>query len=187
MTNVGYEPRDRFEAVVQLVGQPMLGFARRRADAETAQDVVSDALLVVWRRLDEVPLGGEIPWAVAVTRHCLANARRSARRQRSLVSRIARLSPPTDAQEPVWDGDAGVHEALAQLGAEDRELLRLWAWDDLRPAEIAVVLDVSAETVSVRLHRAKKRLAALLLESPADRTGPGQTPDATRNVRKRTS
>ncbi|MGB0101650.1 MAG: sigma factor-like helix-turn-helix DNA-binding protein, partial [Nocardioides sp.] len=56
------------------------------------------------------------------------------------------------------DGDADLHEALAALRPEDAELLRLWAWEQLTPAEIAVVLDVSANAAGVRLHRARARL-----------------------------
>jgi len=140
----------------------MLRFARRRADPETAEDVVSEALLVLWRRLDEVPADGATPWAIGVTRWCLANAERSARRQRGLVAKVARLSTSGDVVTPAGDEDKALHDALATLSANDRELLRLWAWDDLRPGEIAIVLGISTKNVSVRLHRAKQRLATAL-------------------------
>ena len=48
--------------------------------------------------------------------------------------------------------------ALAAVRAEEAELLRLWAWEELSPAQIAVVLGVSANAVSIRLHRAKQKL-----------------------------
>ena len=49
-------------------------------------------------------------------------------------------------------------EALEELPEADRELLRLWAWEQLPPRELAVVLGVSANAVSIRLHRARQRL-----------------------------
>ncbi len=132
-------------------------FLARRTDPATADDVLSDALLVCWRRFDEMP-ADHLPWAYGVARNCLANAERSRRRQGRLLARIRQLDPPpgvVDAPELPDDVLAG---ALQALRADDAELLRLWAWEELAPARIAVVLGVSANAVSIRLHRAKQRL-----------------------------
>jgi RNA polymerase sigma-70 factor (ECF subfamily) len=156
---------DAFEEVVREVGPAMLAYARRRIDPDTAEDVVADALLVLWRRRHEVSRrdrDDEIAWAVGITRGCLANAQRSARRHLSLVGRLASLERPPPAYAPPSGDDEELHAALGSLRQEDQELLRLWAWDDLKPAQIAVVLETTSDVVSVRLHRAKKRLAALL-------------------------
>jgi RNA polymerase sigma-70 factor (ECF subfamily) len=169
--SVQSESYDAFEAVVRHAGPAMLAYARRRVDADTAEDIVAEALLVLWRRRDEVSRRSredEIAWAIGVTRGCMANARRSARRHLSLVGRLAGLErPPPVAGEPP-EIDDELHAALASLGKEDQELLRLWAWDDLKPAQIAVVLGTTPEVVSVRLHRAKKRLSALLQAPTTD-------------------
>jgi len=110
-----------------------------------------------------VPDGGELPWCYAVARNCLANAQRSARRQRSLFLRLARLDPPRAAFDDSQDlPDEALHRALASLAPDDRELLRLWAWEELPPAEIAVVLKTTTNAVNIRLHRARRRLAARL-------------------------
>jgi RNA polymerase sigma-70 factor (ECF subfamily) len=170
------EHDDAFEAVVREAGPAMLAYARRRVDPDTAEDVVADALLVLWRRRDEVERRSrdeEVAWAVGITRGCLANARRSARRHLSLVSRLASTERPQQAHAPPGErDDEELHAALGSLRQEDQELLRLWAWDDLKPAQIAVVLDSTPEVVSVRLHRAKKRLGAQLERSGAPSTTP---------------
>ncbi|MBA2443790.1 MAG: sigma-70 family RNA polymerase sigma factor [Nocardioidaceae bacterium] len=155
----------RFEALAAQVAGPLRRYAARRTDPETAQDVVAEALLVAWRRLDEIPVGGELPWCYAVARGCLANATRSARRQRGLVARIVQIDKPGVVQPMEPDlPDPALHRALGLLPEIDREALRLWAWDDLSPAEIARVLDVSVNAVNIRLHRARKRLVALLAD-----------------------
>jgi len=157
------ERRNRFETIVSIVGEPLRRYAARRTDAETAQDVVADSFLVIWRRLDDVPYGGELPWCYAVARNCLANAQRSARRQRGLLLRLVRLDPPRAQFDDVQDlPDDALYRALASLKPNDRELLRLWAWEELRPAEIAVVLETTTNAVNIRLHRARRQLAALL-------------------------
>ena len=155
------ERRARFDRLAREVAPRVRAYAARRTDGDTAQDVLAETLLVLWRRLEDVPEGAELPWSYAVARNCLANAERSARRQRGLVARIARLDPPREAVPPDAP-DPAVHHALARLPADDRELLRLWAWEDLAPREIAVVLGVSANAVSIRLHRARRQLAAEL-------------------------
>lgn len=156
--------RGRFETLALEVAEPLRRYAVRRTDPDTAQDVVADALLVLWRRLDEVPEAGVLPWCYAVTRLCLNNAKRAQRRQRGLLARITMLDPPIVAA-PADDfvADFELHEALGRLSADDRELLRLWAWESLPPAEISLVLGISANAVSIRLHRARKRLASNLV------------------------
>ena len=161
-----------FERLVRQVGPAMLAYARRRTDPNTAEDVVAEALAVLWRRHPEVPTTGiseenydATAWAVGITRKCLANAQRSARRHVTLMGKVATMADrPTSDQQDYVDSDRNepLHKALGSLRPPDRELLRLWAWDDLKPAQIAAVLETSPENVSVRLHRAKQRLAAAL-------------------------
>ncbi len=154
--------RQRFEAVAADVADSVLRYALRRTDPQTAEDVLAETLLVVWRRIDDVPTGGELPWCYAVARNHLANAARSARRRDNLVARIIRLDPPSAAEAAPELPDPQLHEALATLRPEDQELLRLSAWEGLTPAEIAAVLGTSANAVSIRLHRARQKLAAVL-------------------------
>ena len=49
----------------------------------------------------------------------------------------------------------------------------LWAWEELAPREIATVTGLTANAVSIRLHRAKKRLAAELDRKIAGRCRTG--------------
>jgi RNA polymerase sigma-70 factor (ECF subfamily) len=51
------------------------------------------------------------------------------------------------------------------MSAGDQEVLMLTAWEDATPAEIGRVLGISPNAASVRLHRARRRLRARLLES----------------------
>ncbi len=133
-------------------------FLTRRTDPATADDVLSETLLVCWRRFDELPEDAALPWAYAAARLCLANADRSARRQLRVAAKIAAEDPPREAPDPAGSRDDVLHEALGRLGEGDAELLRLWAWEQLTPAEIATVLDVTPNAVSLRLLRARERL-----------------------------
>jgi RNA polymerase sigma-70 factor (ECF subfamily) len=155
--------QQRFEALAGDVAEPVLRFAlRRTTDRQTAEDVLSETLLVAWRRLEDIPAGAELPWCYSVARKQLANAVRSERRRNNLVARIIRLDPPAITAPAADGGDPAVHGALAQLPAEQQELLRLSAWEGLTPADIAVVLGISANAVHIRLHRARRRLGDVL-------------------------
>lgn len=172
--------RARFEAIVDAVYEPLQRYARRRADRDAAEDLVADTLLVVWRRLDDVPDAAVLPWCYGVAAGCLANQRRSARRQARLRWRVAAVDPPADAVDPDPFPDPELHAALATLPVADQEVLRLWAWEALAPAELGPALGISANAASIRLHRGKAKLAAALERNAGDAdTGTTRTEEVT--------
>lgn len=63
---VAADRRARFEAVFVQVYEPLQAYAHRRTDAATADDVVAETLLVLWRRLEEAPVDQIVPWAYGV-------------------------------------------------------------------------------------------------------------------------
>jgi RNA polymerase sigma-70 factor, ECF subfamily len=148
--------RARFEVIARELVDPLRRFLVRRTDATTADDALGDTLLVLWRRYDDLP-EDVLPYAYGVARNCLANAERGARRQGRVAGRIATLDPPREVVTPVDDDRLG--EALAALPPDDADLLRLWAWEQLTPSEVATVLEITPNAVSIRLHRARKKLA----------------------------
>ncbi len=160
--------RARFTALFDRVHAPLLAYAVRRvADPADAADVVAETLLVAWRRLDDVPAGDAArPWLFGVARRVLANHYRGERRRLALADRLReQLADVVVPPEPV---DPALIEAMDRLPPDDRELLRLVAWEELARDEIALVLGVPRATVRVRLHRARRRLIAQLaaLEDP---------------------
>jgi RNA polymerase sigma-70 factor (ECF subfamily) len=155
--------RDRFEAIVAGVYEPLQRYLRRRAPADDIADLISDVLLVVWRRLDDVPGETPLPWCYAVARRTLSNHRRSAKRRLRLVDRLEAEPDPYPSLDPADSyQDPELTEALAALPDADQEVLRLWAWEQLEPTEIARVLGSTANAVSLRLSRAKRKLADAL-------------------------
>jgi RNA polymerase sigma factor (sigma-70 family) len=146
----------------------VLGYALRRTrNPEDAADVVAETFLVAWRRLGDVPLGGEARlWLYGTARRVLANQDRGARRRDRLAERLRdelRRQLPAAAHAPEG-GD--LLAALAGLGEADRELLMLIGWEELSPTEAARALGISPLAARTRLHRARRRLRARLAEQP---------------------
>jgi hypothetical protein len=152
-----------FKDVVAAVGPTMLRYARRRTDPDRAQDVVAEALCVMWRRREKIPAG-----------HKTVGARHHAQ----VPCQCQPCVPP-----PVQPGGptrlaTSTHRARASRGRQRRGCEgRLGATKTSRPGGPAftglggpqtrrdrLVLGARPETVSVLLHRAKKRLAKVLAE-----------------------
>ncbi len=153
--------RDRYQQAAIAVHEPVFRFVRRRASAEVADDVMADMLLVLWRRLDDVTDGGELPYCLGVARRCLANQLRSGERRKRLFGRLS-TNMPRDAFEtqPTHGSDdyPELRQALAKLPRSEREVLTMWAWDHLEAREIAEILGITPNAAAIRLHRAKQRL-----------------------------
>lgn len=155
----------RFGRLYRDQGRAILAYALRRVeDPEDAADVVAETFLVAWRRLDEVPNDARAKlWLFGVARRVIANRHRAERRRTRLGERLAESLRTELATQPAPAGEAAeVLRAMGGLGADDRELLLLVSWEELSPGEAAKVLGVSSLAARSRLHRARRRLRALL-------------------------
>lgn len=153
-----------FVAIYKRHYGEVLDYARRRTDEASARDVAAETFAIAWRRLDEVQ-GRGAPWLLRTATLVLKNQQRADRRQQRTAGRLAAQPEPATA-DPVTDysGCAQLTRALQALSPDDRELLQLVAWEQLRTAGLAVVLGCTSGTAAVRLHRARRRLRAALAE-----------------------
>jgi RNA polymerase sigma-70 factor (ECF subfamily) len=156
-------PRAQFEQLYRAHADRVHAYALRRTTPGAADDVVAEVFLVVWRRLHQVP-DEPLPWLLGVARKVLANRRRSDSRAAALRDRLADPGSRPYTSPVSAEVDDRVQRALAGLGERDRELLLLIAWEGLRVSEAAEVLGVRSNTLSVRLHRARQRLARALAD-----------------------
>lgn len=162
----------RFESTFERHHRAVLAYALRRVPSEAdAEDAVSETFAIAWRRFDQAPEpSAALPWLLAITRRVLANQHRSADRWSRLR---VRLRAETRDQAVVHGTETPALEALERLPQDDRELLRLLAWEGLRQAEAGTVLGISENAVAIRLHRARKRFAVELARVKG--SDPGRT------------
>ncbi|MFM2078805.1 MAG: hypothetical protein RJA49_2695 [Actinomycetota bacterium] len=124
-----------------------------------AADVVTDGVLAAF---------GSPAWPTVLNRRAylyrsvfnraLSVRRSDARRQR----REAAVAAPVASSSTESSIDA--HRALAELSPQQRAVVYLTYWDDLTPAQIADLLDVSDGTVRKQLARAREQLRRILDE-----------------------
>lgn len=152
-----------------------MAFVTMLIGVSDADDVVADTFTVALRRVTEIPVGAELAWLLAVSRRLVANRRRGDRRAQSMLDHVRVLRARHAATVPDVAGSVVEREALVsalmQLGAVDRELVVRAVWFGEPPARIAARLSISPNAATVRIHRARRRLAELLDEDDGPPSG----------------
>ncbi|HEV2005844.1 MAG TPA: RNA polymerase sigma factor [Candidatus Limnocylindrales bacterium] len=167
-------PPLRFEAAFDRHARVVLAYAlRRTSTGDDAEDAVAETFAVAWRRVDRLPEpDASLPWLLAITRRVIANQRRGSARRVRLELRLAH-EPDSGAVPPSEPTPA--LDALARLGRDDQELLRLLIWEGLSHADAGEVLGISANAVAIRLYRARRRFAGELGHLDAKGFGSSRT------------
>ena len=167
MTDPSRHQVERFETLFVTNRLDILKYlVRRCVDTDEAADALAETFIVAWRRIDVVPDGleGRL-WLFGVARNVLFKLYNKRQLSTAINERLAtELRSVVTTSRNDWDGGA-VDTALSQLSKSDREIVELSAWEELAPGEIAIVLGISPNAARVRLHRARHRLAEILLQT----------------------
>jgi RNA polymerase sigma-70 factor, ECF subfamily len=149
----------RFEAMFDQFARRVYAYVARRSDGDTADEVVAEAFLIAWRKLDSIP-DEPLPWLINVAGKVLANRRRSGERRAAFLAALAGRLRAARASNPLDEVPTrlAVRQALTRLSPVEREAISLVAWDGLDVREAARAAGCSRATFSVRLHRARRRL-----------------------------
>lgn len=162
--------REQFTALFDLHYPAVLAYGLRRVERESAQEMAAETFTIAWRRRAHVP-DPALPWLLATARRVLANELRRGARSRRLMLRLQDASTAggtsvTSTSTPdharAVSESAALGAALRRLGAKDREILQLVAWEGLGPEDLATAVGCSPGAAKVRLHRARARLRAVL-------------------------
>ncbi|MEV1287912.1 sigma-70 family RNA polymerase sigma factor [Micromonospora sp. NPDC049679] len=161
MREVNDRETDWFRGLYARHYPDVVRYGLRRLDGPTAaEELAQEVFLVTWRRRWEVP-ARTLPWLYGVARRVLANHWRAQRA----------VPPSVELTETValdrHDGVVrlvDVRSALFRLSDDDQEILRLVGWEQLSVGEAALVLGCGPATAKVRLHRARRRLTAMVRE-----------------------
>lgn len=154
-----------FERHARVVG----AFAARRVGSDAADDVLSETMLVAFRRRRDFDAAWESakPWLLGIASRIIKRHRADEARQwRSFEASVSRGDHVSDGaiDQAATRADASaavraLAPRIAALTARDRETLLLYAWGDLTYEEVALALGVPVGTVRSRLNRVRRKLA----------------------------
>jgi RNA polymerase sigma factor (sigma-70 family) len=156
-----------FRHIWQLHPRIVRFLRRDGADGTTADDLAAEALVVAWRRLDEVPsdTGEAVRWLQAVARNLHRNHRRSIwrerRRRERLGAHLATVASPPQQAADQSDRLLGL-EAWRSLPVQDAELLRLVVESGPSLEELQHRFACSRSTAAMRVWRARDRLRSAM-------------------------
>jgi RNA polymerase sigma-70 factor, ECF subfamily len=180
MGTVSRERQRRFESLYDAHRLNVLAYCTRRVSAADASDACSETFLVAWRRLDDVPIPPKtLPYLYGIAANVIANQRRTLHRRVRLHEKLGALGvePPAEPSVVLLQKatDRQVVAAVRRLKPVDREIVMLYAWEDLPREVIADMMQMSRAAIDQRIHRAYERLARVLepaLETRAVNTPP---------------
>ena len=153
-----------FEALAREAGGRLVGVAFRiLRDLPAAEDAVQLTLVTAWRELPALRDPGSFEaWLYRIlVRACAAEARRFGRWRAD----VRDMSPdaPADFERVPAGGDRDeLERGFRRLTPDQRAVIVLRYWRDMRQEEIAETLDIPIGTVKSRLHHATAALRASL-------------------------
>ena len=159
--------RDIFE---QLKPKLLRYCTYRCGDPDTAEDIVQEAMVRLWRRNVEEPPADPAAWLFTTARHLILDGDKVARnRQRLLASNpLAEAEPEqTDRVLEREHERKRVREMLGRMPRRSREILML-RYSGFSYREIAGEVDVAPGSVGTLLARAERRFLELLRPSEED-------------------
>ncbi len=157
------DANEDFEQIFRSCYEPVRRYIARRVVPDAVQDIVADTFLIAWRRREQRN-GDALPWLLGIARRVAATQRRGSGRRVALRERLRAEAAVGAPDEADMGGDPQLELALASLPERDREALMLVAWDELDHRTAASVMGCTTGALTVRLHRARRRLTRLLSE-----------------------
>ena len=151
-------------------GATVSRWVRRLSGSSDASDTLQEVFEVAQRRLSDFRGDAQLTtWLYSITIRVVSSRRRKAR-VRELLFLQAKAEFELDAQSTETPADSLhrqqatriVYAVLDKLSERDRTLLILFELERLPTSEIATILELTENNVSVSLHRARERFRKLL-------------------------
>jgi RNA polymerase sigma factor (sigma-70 family) len=147
-------------------------YLARRLGHDRADDVAAGTFAVAFERRatfrDDVDA---LPWLFGIATNLLRNEWRAERRALNALAELTVSAARSSTSDGTGAEGVGIAELLAELDADQRDVLLLHAWEGFSYQEIAAALRVPIGTVRSRLARARARLRPLIDGGPR-RRGP---------------
>ena len=163
LLRVGRGDREAFARLYSLTRGAVYALALSLlGDSHEAQDVAQDTFVKVWESAPSYRSeGSPMAWLLTVARNLARSRLRRSSRQAELDEEEWDALP-ADAPAVAPEDRVVLQDALARLGAEERQIVLLHAVTGLKHREIAQLLGLPLSTVLSKYHRGLKKLKALM-------------------------
>jgi RNA polymerase sigma-70 factor (ECF subfamily) len=141
-------------------------YLARRIGRDLADELAAETFAIAFakRARYDVSVSDARPWLFGIATKL---SHRHWRREERELRAYARTGVDPSAPSPAERGNAradsvaagpAIAAALAVLSADERDVLLLYAWEELEQPAIAAALSIAPGTVKSRLHRARARV-----------------------------
>ena len=170
---MGDQHDDRFETLYAYYGAIVSFLIKQGFPREDARDLAQDVFVRVYEHMETYRADAKWSFLTQVARRLGLNAIRAkhtAKREVELAPEedLAKLQAKTPGPDQIYArgaSDKRLHEAIAQLGTDDRIIVMMQLAEHSY-GEMAQMLDISVSAVKSRLYVARGRLRELLGEDP---------------------
>lgn len=156
------DDQSRFHDVYRENLGAIRAYLARRIPYADVDDLSADVFAVAWKKRSQVSPGEELPWLYRIASFVVANYRR---KEKNRLDVLWLVSTPDSAPaaDAFLEGDPELAQAWGTLSISHREALGLVVLDGMSVQDAARVIGITANALSIRLHRAKNTLADALV------------------------
>jgi len=146
------------------------------SDPATAEDLISEVFLDVWRQADRFEGRSAVStWMLAIARFKALSALRKRPDKELDEKTAATIEDPSDDPEVTVqkkDKSDALRRCLTALSPEHREIIDLVYYHEKSVEEVAEIVGIPENTVKTRMFYARKKLAELLTAAGVERGWP---------------
>ena len=143
--------------------KPVFNFlARMTMDRDIAEDLTQNVFLRMIKYRNSYREGNKFQsWIYQVARNVFSDHYQKEKNKRSDFIDVERLSghiANTQEEQEQLEREKLLHQSIAKLNDEQRELLILTRFQQLKYEEVASIMDMTVANVKVKVHRAIQKL-----------------------------
>jgi RNA polymerase sigma-70 factor (ECF subfamily) len=143
-------------------------------DRSSAEDLVSEVFLDVWRRASKFQTRSQVStWLLAIARNKALSTLRRRSNEELDDEKAAAIEDPTQDQEAAMENRQNadiLHNCLIQLSPPHREVIDLVYYHDKSVDEASEIIGIPQNIIKTRMFYARKRIAELKAAQGIDRS-----------------
>jgi RNA polymerase sigma factor (sigma-70 family) len=136
--------------------------AKMTMDRELAEDLTQNVFLRIIKYRNSYQVGARFQsWIYQVARNVFSDHYQANKNKSSRFVDVEKIRDemPDNSENELWnDREKLLHDSLAKLEVEQRELLILTRFQQMKYEQVAVIMDTTVANIKVKVHRAIGKL-----------------------------